>query len=686
MPGFGWLHLTDLHAPGAGGMRTLWPNVEEQFLEDLGRLHDRTGPWDAVLFSGDLTQRGTPADFETLDELLGVLWDHLRALGSDPVLFTVPGNHDLVRPDPRRPEVRLLSRWESSPDIQQEFWSDAGSPYRKVVAEAFEPYEAWSERLAVRQPAELERGILPGDRSGVLEKDGLRLGLLGLNTSFLQLGEGNWHGRLAVHVSQFHGATDGNGPAWARNCDATLLITHHGPAWLDRTSREGLNGEIAPPGRFLAHLYGHMHEPSAEHVSVAGALPWRRWQGTSLFGLESFGGEVDRSHGYAVARLEIEGPGRASLRMWPRSARRHQAGFWQIGQDQSYTLEEDGGTPIEGVTLRRRRARLGTLPPGNEVLTLPPLDPPLTDAACQTLRSLAERVHDDEVARVSKLIARGEYVAILAPAGFRLSLAVRALAESLHRRKDLVAFRVTPLSLASTLDDWLDHLLRELSARVPGLQVVSRGNRLLALLYALQDSARSLWDKGSRLLVIVDPVESFGSEHRERLVRVLQVLAQLSEERTNDRSLEAVGVAMAGGEELHRILAGRVRFSADLSPVRASHQTVLSPVVAPETAESAVRDVVAAVGGHPELVRWAANRGGRTGGRPEDELPLFHDQINRFREAPYREQLQRMIAGEAAAWRDPDPALRWSGWLRLADPPGWLGHVLENLARRTVLG
>lgn len=321
-----------------------------------------------------------------------------------------------------------------------------------------------------------------------------------------------------------------------------------------------------------------------------------------------------------------------------------------------------------------------------DIVTLPPLEPPLTAESCATLLKLAEGVHNDDLDRIAKMMGRGEYVAILAPAGFRLSLAVRTLAEQIVKRKDLVAFRVTPLSIAESLDDWLDHLLRELSARVSGITVSQRGNRLLALLYAIQDAARELNAKGSRMMVLVDPVENFAGEHRERLVRVLQVLAQLAEERTNDPGLESIGVAMTGGEELLRILSGRVAVSADLSPVRASMQTILGPIVAPATVSAEVRAVVDSVGGHPELVRWAANRGGRIGGRPEDELPLLADQVARFREGLYREQLTRMLKGEGAAWRDPDPALRWSGWLRLSDPPGWMGPVLEDVARRTVGG
>ena len=79
-----------------------------------------------------------------------------------------------------------------------------------------------------------------------------------------------------------------------------------------------------------------------------------------------------------------------------------------------------------------------------------------------------------------------------------------------------------------------------------------------------------------------------------------------------------------------------------------------------------------------------ALRSGRVGGRPEDELPWLGEQVQRLRQGALGDQVRRLLSGEAAAWRDPDPALRWSGWIRTAEPVGWLGPVLESLARRAV--
>jgi 3',5'-cyclic AMP phosphodiesterase CpdA len=58
MSTFNWLHLTDLHL-GMAGQKHLWPNIRDIFYDDLRKPHKQCGPWDAVLFTGDLVQRGS---------------------------------------------------------------------------------------------------------------------------------------------------------------------------------------------------------------------------------------------------------------------------------------------------------------------------------------------------------------------------------------------------------------------------------------------------------------------------------------------------------------------------------------------------------------------------------------------------------------------------------------------------
>lgn len=365
MRSFGWLHITDLHQ-GLDAQGWLWPGVREVLLDDLERLHARCGPWDLVLFSGDLTQRGSAAEFARLTQTLQQLWDHLKALGSTPALLAVPGNHDLVRPDPRRPETLLLGRWDTYPEVQAEFWRDPTSPYRALVEQAFAPYTTWLKGHPFQGP-QLHHGLLPGDVSAALNKDGLRLGVVGLNSAFLQLGGGDYLGKLALDVRQLHAACGGDAPLWLKDCDYALLMTHHPPTWLSGHARSELLGEIAPPGRFVAHVFGHMHESSATTLAIGGAQARRELQGSSLFGLETYGDRVDRRHGYTAARITVDDKNEATLRLWPRVAKRHPSGHWRVVQDlDAFELGDDQGTRPEVLPPPRRR---------------PPPPPPVSSAS-----------------------------------------------------------------------------------------------------------------------------------------------------------------------------------------------------------------------------------------------------------------------------------------------------------------
>ena len=81
MTQFSWLHLTDLHMGKKEG-DWLWPSVREVFFEDLERIHSESGPWDLVLFTGDVAQTGDARQFERADQLLEQLWKKLQSFGS----------------------------------------------------------------------------------------------------------------------------------------------------------------------------------------------------------------------------------------------------------------------------------------------------------------------------------------------------------------------------------------------------------------------------------------------------------------------------------------------------------------------------------------------------------------------------------------------------------------------------
>ncbi len=338
----------------------IWPNMRAAFFEDLAKVHDRTGSIDVVLFTGDLTQRGSKEEFEKLGTTLADLWEHLEKLGSRPVLLAVPGNHDLVRPNADNPTVRALAHWETDAVVRDGFWE--GSEYQKLISRVFAPYTDFWNKTPHRPRSGIKAGLLPGDFSYVLEKEGARFGFLGMSSTFLQLTGEDYERKLVVHPRQAQPAVDHDLSRWAEACDACFLLTHHPPEWLQSDSQDVLKSEILVPDRFVAHLFGHMHESRVTTLAEGGAGARRAWQGCSLFGIEKLKSKdgkeskIDRRHGYAVGQLTLGGPS-ASVRLWPRRAERGHSGTWHIGPDTFFRLQDDVAYVNETVSLPTRSGR-----------------------------------------------------------------------------------------------------------------------------------------------------------------------------------------------------------------------------------------------------------------------------------------------------------------------------------------
>ena len=318
MKSLNWLHISDFHC--GQGSQWLWNNFKHVFLADLEHVIKKIGRLDLVIFSGDLTQRGSEEEFNVLTSQLIEMWEVFRSVGSDPLIFHVPGNHDLVRPAAKDARVKMLAHWQDDPDIPAEFWADGPSnQYKSVVTEAFGNYMEWSSSLhavGIKTPAVIE-GIIPGDRSASVEIDGISVGIIGLNSAFLHYSD-NMQGKLELDLRQLNALTENNPPAWLQRQTINLLVTHHPPDWLSKEAGENYSTEIFPSGRFLAHLYGHMHEPDMEDTKKGGSKGRRFVQAASLFGMEYFGdGTKTRLHGYSCGQVIIS-DNEAKLRLWPR--------------------------------------------------------------------------------------------------------------------------------------------------------------------------------------------------------------------------------------------------------------------------------------------------------------------------------------------------------------------------------
>jgi predicted MPP superfamily phosphohydrolase len=354
----GWLHLTDLHQ-GMSGTSWLWPNVMAALFDDLARLHDLCGPWDLVLFTGDLTQRGSPDEFKKLDATLERLWRRFEQLGSQPRLITVPGNHDLKRPDDFDPYVLALSQWHENPRLRDHVFDEKnGVAYRERLAQTFAAYTAWVESCPWHVRDRRKLGVMPGDSSYSLSLHGVELGVIGLNSAFLQLTGGDYQERLFVDPRQLHVVCDEYAPEWLQRHHINLLLTHHPPEWLHPQARQEFRQEVDPAGRFAAHFFGHMHEGTAMSIAHGGGHARHALQGASLFGLEEHDGPggrgVTRLHGFSAGRFELlPGAAQARVRIFPRRMFTS-AGGRKIDRDVSaYHLDERGSFAYDVPTASR---------------------------------------------------------------------------------------------------------------------------------------------------------------------------------------------------------------------------------------------------------------------------------------------------------------------------------------------
>jgi len=412
-----WLHLTDLHF-GLRGQGFLWPNVRDEFFRDLAKIHRKTGAWDLVLFSGDLVQSGTAKEYEALDRVLAELWAEFDRLGARPTLLAIPGNHDLSRPRPDHAAYRALLNWHSDPGLQDIFWESEKNEYRKMIGRVFKSFAEWWARRPAANGVTLQTGLLPGEFAASFEKDGLRLGVVGLNTTFLQLGNGIKEGMLDLDLRQLHAVCGGDPVRWAQDHHVNLLMTHHPPQWLHPSAQSTLNAEIASNDRFLLHLYGHLHEGTSRFFRTGGGTTRRELQGPSLFGLERWekpdGVRIEREHGYSAGRIALEGDS-GELRIWPRRLVRIRSGEWRMVSDQSFGLDEEESftdtfsvrKPLVAPTAPRESVRADASPPGADVLLVVALDAADT-AVDDLLEPLAEvSVHAGVTVRHGLVAAGG---------------------------------------------------------------------------------------------------------------------------------------------------------------------------------------------------------------------------------------------------------------------------------------
>lgn len=119
---FRWLHLTDSHV-GSQEDPNFWQGVKDRLFTDLRSLRKKCGPWDLILFTGDLAYSGRKAEYDTVQSRLQEIHDEIKTPECDPQLLAVPGNHDLEQViDKAEAAEYALGAWYTNAHIYGGFW------------------------------------------------------------------------------------------------------------------------------------------------------------------------------------------------------------------------------------------------------------------------------------------------------------------------------------------------------------------------------------------------------------------------------------------------------------------------------------------------------------------------------------------------------------------------------------
>ncbi|MFI3185241.1 MAG: metallophosphoesterase, partial [Methylococcaceae bacterium] len=580
------------------------------FLDDLTTLHAETGPWQVVFFTGDLVQQGKSEEFRAMQkEVLDRLWEKLTELGSgDAVLLAVAGNHDLFRPNPRddNPAMDALLNKDGFDLIADKFWNNPAGTYCRASNETFAAYTEWWQATPHR-PKDITKGILAGDFAHTLQCCDKNIGIIGLNTAFLQLQGGDYKGKLAWDARQLNAVCSNDINAWLNRHDLCLLLTHQGQDWLTPEAKKHGETEIAPAGRFALHLFGHQHEADYQYLRVGGSpKAIRRLQACSVFGMENFGEPpvTVRSHGYAVGRIEFNET-HASLKIYPRIATdKPQSIGWRFIPDNNLVL--DGISTAPETLFLRGQKTVPSIPVHND--PKPTASPAVPHSTLPARRPFFGRV--TELANIARYLQpdhTGWGVVLDGVGGIgKTSLAIEAAHLAPAERFPLKLFITAKKSRMDAdgertmhdgrADDYFNLLTEmgralgcEKAQSVPPEQQVDEVRHALI---------------AQKVLLVLDNLEAFSGAERRRIYDLLETLPATCRAIVTSRRRDETSARTIRLDKLDFVAAQQLL--AELSE--------RNPFM-PTLTEDDQQLLYAQTGGNPLLLTWTAGQLGRLQGR-----------------------------------------------------------------------
>ena len=341
-----YIHFSDLHIGQKWATQYL-SNAKDIVIDDLKFICNKLGRVGVVFFTGDLVQSGSENEYDMFFDWFEDIKKCLECDGNAPYYLFVPGNHDLVRSEDVDNSTHkiLKNTWLTDEKLRDTLIWDKTKEYNQYCSKRFEAYSNFLARFYKENklPRVYKDGLIPGDFYAEMEIGEAVLGVVGLNSSFLQIDGSDYRKKLGVYHKQISGifGTDDYIKILREN-DISLLMTHHEPEWYESESAEDYRLNIYSSEKFVEHLCGHNHIPKGVTTSYDYGTSHHLSLAPSLFGVELQNKEYERIHGYHAGKYQICENGEIKKLFYPRRAIKKLDGY-DIDKDPYFHYDSKDG-------------------------------------------------------------------------------------------------------------------------------------------------------------------------------------------------------------------------------------------------------------------------------------------------------------------------------------------------------
>jgi len=258
-----WLHLSDFHVGKDGyGQRQLFKYILAHVRE---RVSTGNAP-DLVFITGDIANKGRDKEYKEFYENFFIPLFDCLPVDSQERIFIIPGNHDVDRNQAKAAQTKdVLLRVPEFLDPTEQ-----GQFERQPI---FPRFGAYVENDFTNS-RDHWLNSLKGAFHGVVEIQGIKLGIVGVNTAWLAYSDEDRH-----NISAGKGLLE-DGLESIKDCDIKIILGHHPIDWFLDTEVEPVRALL---GRHAAlYLHGHMHKGKARYEE-GGGYPFLALQSGASF-------------------------------------------------------------------------------------------------------------------------------------------------------------------------------------------------------------------------------------------------------------------------------------------------------------------------------------------------------------------------------------------------------------------